>query len=107
MLRYFCISIFLCIVLTGCSNFQKIMQYTDIYQNEIDLFNINFKKIKLGMKKEEVIYVLGTPTIINIFNKNIWYYINLHKEKYFSKKQKIVKLIFNDDNFLQYINNNI
>ncbi len=50
----------------------------DIHQgNVITLQDIN--KIKIGMTKEEVEKILGSPAIIDLFHNNQWEYINYSK----------------------------
>lgn len=86
---------------TGCSMLEKVTYHQEIVQGNF-LRKEDIKKVHIGMTKKQVIYILGTPIITDLFNNN-WYYIS---RSIFGKKkiiQQTVKLIFNDK-VLIYIN---
>ena len=73
----------------------------EIYQPKIKQGNIldahQINKLKIGMNKEMVKEVLGTPVIVDIFHDNNWLYINAS-----SNENYRLTLIFKDDK-LQHI----
>ncbi len=60
-------------VTSGCSVYRPELQQGNI----LDLEQIN--KLKPGMSKRQVIYVMGTPLLQDPFHKNRWDYIHTVK----------------------------
>lgn len=54
----------------------------DIQQGNI-LNNSDLKELRYGMNKQEVLYILGTPMVIDPFNESRWdyYYSNTDQRK--------------------------
>jgi len=48
---------------------------TDINQGSV-LRTKNFEQVKQGMTKEQVLNLIGSPSVIDIFHKNQWEYIH-------------------------------
>jgi len=71
--------IFLVASLTGCSFlFNKFVYQIDVTQgNYIEEGKI--KKLELGMTQEQVIFLLGSPMLIDEFDSSKWYYIRYIK----------------------------
>jgi len=106
-----------CLILTGCSNsIPKLSELAswakpklpsiEVYKPKIlqgsvlDIKEVN--KLQLGMSKETVINLIGSPSIIDPFHQYQWDYIN-HSTVDNSKKIRYhLKLIF-VDNFLSEI----
>ena len=61
------------------SNISEVLS-PEVYKKDINqgavLRTKNFKKIKPGMTQNEVINLIGTPSIDDIFHKNQWEYIH-------------------------------
>ncbi len=57
-----------------------------------------FSKVSIGMSKDEVKLILGTPLLKDTFNENRWdyvqYYISAKKKE---RKQNIVSLYFSNE----------
>ena len=62
----------------------------DIQQGNI-LNNSNLKQIRYGMSKQEVLYILGTPMVIDPFNESRWdyFYSNTNQRKKETSKRLI------------------
>jgi outer membrane protein assembly factor BamE (lipoprotein component of BamABCDE complex) len=59
-------------------------------------------KIKPGQTKEQVREVLGSPSSVAMFDKNVWYYISKREESFAFfkptvKEQKVLIVRFTDD----------
>ncbi|MEW6989535.1 outer membrane protein assembly factor BamE [Colwelliaceae bacterium 6441] len=52
-------------------------------------------KLQIGMTKEQVKFVLGSPVVLDSFNKNTWHYVYRFKsgrnDKFNSTKEFVVK----------------
>jgi outer membrane protein assembly factor BamE (lipoprotein component of BamABCDE complex) len=86
--------ILLLLLLAGCRTIDSRGQYVDNTQIEY-IENKN-------LTKDEVIKVIGTPTLAPDYSPNIWYYISRSMERraWFTPKvtaQRIVKITFNDN----------
>lgn len=60
-----------CVGLSACSNW--------IYRIDVPQGNFleqkDVEKLRIGMSKEQVVYVLGNPVVEDTFRKNTWYYV--------------------------------
>ena len=72
-------SLFLIFSLSGCSFLYDTFVYQiDITQgNYIDEEKVD--QVELGMTQEQVIYILGSPMLIDQFDSSKWYYIRYIK----------------------------
>ena len=102
ILRFFTLIIPL-IVLSACSTLAvdvPLVYKIDIDQgNVIDQEMIN--QLRPNMTKRQVIYVLGSPLLVDPFNNNRWDYIysvQLGKE---DRNQQRIALIFSGDNLIR------
>lgn len=88
----------LCFVfsLSGCSSLYDTFVYQiDITQgNYID--NEKIAQLELGMSQEQVIFVLGSPMLIDQFDSSKWYYIRYIKPGGEDVQQQQVILTFAD-----------
>ena len=92
----------LAILLTACSSF--------IYKPDIQQGNIftqeKIDKLRPGMTKTQVLYVLGSPVLEDIFARNRWDYVYTFQHDGGNIQIKRVSLIF-QDNILQQIDNTL
>jgi outer membrane protein assembly factor BamE len=58
------------------------------------------EKLKLGMTRQQVRYVLGTPMVSDAFHGNRWDYVYLLEQRGKLVEQRRLTLIFDDDNLL-------
>ncbi|WP_348666055.1 outer membrane protein assembly factor BamE [Arsenophonus symbiont of Ornithomya chloropus] len=86
-------------LITGCSIIENFIYHPDI--NQGNYFTIkDLSKIKLGMTKEQIIYILGTPMLKEPFGAQIWYYILYQKNSHQKAQQKTLILTFNEKSVL-------
>ncbi len=86
-------------VLTGCSVAEKLVYRIDINQgNYVEQDAVN--KLKFGMTKEQVRYVLGSPMLIENGYPNTWHYIYHHTEGHNDSIQKSLFVNFSDSGTL-------
>ncbi len=85
--------ILICLIIasTGC------VYRMDIDQgNRIDSEVIN--QLELGMTRRQVEFLLGEPSIVNIYRPDIWNYVMYHKSGEDGDEQtRVLKLKFEDD----------
>ncbi len=81
--------------LSACSSWVHridIPQGNYLEQKSID-------KLQIGMTKDQVKFILGSPVVVGTFNQDTWHYVYKFKsgrsEKYNSQKSFIIK--FNED----------
>lgn len=66
-------------MLTGCSLIEKLVYRIDINQgNYVEQEAVN--KLKFGMSKEQVRFVLGSPMLVENGYPDTWYYIYHHTD---------------------------
>lgn len=81
-------------LLSGC-----IRPYQpDVQQGNI-INNSDLSEIRLGMSKQEVLYILGTPLVIDPFNESRWeyYYSKLNKRNK-QTDTRVISVVFEGDN---------
>ena len=95
MLKNIIIISLLALTTSGCSSW--IYKINIPQGNFLDEKSIN--KLQLGMTKEQVKFVLGTPILIDTFEKNTWYYLYDFKSGKDEKLniRKEFKVVFTDD----------
>jgi outer membrane protein assembly factor BamE len=80
-----------CLGLTGCVYRMDIQQ-----GNYLDGKDVS--KLKLGMTRSQVRYLLGTPMVEDVFNQNRWDYIYYYKRGYVRRPlESRVIVYFNGD----------
>ena len=69
----------------------------DIQQGNI-LNNSDLKEIRYGMSKQEVLYILGTPMVIDPFNESRWdYYFSNVDQRKRETTTRLITAIFDGD----------
>jgi len=78
---------------------------TACYKTPVQQGNIlkqeDVNEVKPGMSKQQVVIILGTPTVADPFNQDRWDYINTHKIKGDFKKIKKFSLFFEDNKLIR------
>lgn len=80
--------------LSGCSTFNWLVYKIDIPQgNYID--DAKVEQLRINMSKEQVRYVLGTPMLIDAFDKERWYYLYSYKSGNgdFEKRNLVIQFV--------------
>ncbi len=92
----------------GCSNNSSIFSKDNIpLVHRIDIQQGNvitqdmLAKLKLGMEKKKVRYIMGTPIIIDTFNNDRWDYIYTYQNGREQREQRRVTLFFKDDRLVR------
>jgi outer membrane protein assembly factor BamE len=81
-------------MLSGCSLVERLVYRIDINQgNYVEQSAVD--RLRVGMSKDQVRYVLGSPMLIENGYPNTWYYIYHHTEGHHDPVQK--NLIVNFD----------
>ena len=75
------------ITLSGCSIYRMdIRQGNIVEQKDVD-------KIRMGMNKDQILFILGKPVVHDTFDNDTWYYIYSNKAgktREETKKQLII-----------------
>ncbi|CAK4066865.1 outer membrane protein assembly factor BamE [Vibrio sp. MarTm2] len=80
--------------LTGCSLLEKLVYRIDINQgNYIEQGSV--EKLKFGMTKEQVRFVMGSPMLVENGYPDTWYYIYHHTDGHNDSIQKDLIVNFN------------
>ena len=69
------------------------------------LDNERFKKIDVGLTKEQIIYLIGKPPLESPFLENQWNYIYFNNT--YAKKQKTLSIHFKNEKVFEILINNI
>jgi len=86
-------------MLTGCSVVEKLVYRIDINQgNYVEQEAVD--KLKFGMTKEQVRFVMGSPMLVENGYPDTWYYIYLHTEGHNDPIQKNLIVKFNPEGSL-------
>jgi len=87
-------ALLLTLSLSGCSSLYDTFVYQiDVTQgNYID--NEKIARIELGMSQEQIIFILGSPMLIDQFDSSKWYYIRFIKPGGEKIQQEQVVLTF-------------
>ncbi len=86
-------------MLTGCSLLEKLVYRIDINQgNYIEQKAVD--KLKFGMSKEQVRFVMGSPMLVENGFPNTWYYIYSHTEGHKPSIQRDLIVSFDDQDRL-------
>ncbi len=69
----------------------------DIQQGNI-LNNSDLREIRFGMSKQEVLFILGTPMVIDPFNEQRWdYFYSRRDQQRRETEQRLITVVFEDD----------
>ena len=87
---------FLIFSLSGCS----FLYDTFVYQIDVTQGNYledeKLDQVEIGMTQEQVIFILGSPMLIDQFDSSKWYYIRYIKPGGKTAQQQQVLLTFNN-----------
>ena len=97
----------LCITTLGaCANELLKVYKIDIQQGNV-LEAQAVEQIRLGMTKEQVHFLLGTPLIVDSFHPDRWDYLYLMKPGYAESRRSQLTLIFDRNEIIEIIKHNI
>lgn len=97
MLRTTLVSVILTIMLSACGGGKWGFPYRpDVQQgNWVTTSKIN--QLEVGMSREQVRYILGTPTLQNVFRSDRWDYPYYNKPGYGTTEQRLFTVWFEGD----------
>ena len=91
---------------TSCQSRLLTVYKIDIQQgNAVEAETVN--KITLGMNKEQVRFVLGSPLIVDSFHPDRWDYIYLFTPGYGEEQRRQLTIIFDRGEVIDIIKHNI
>lgn len=104
----------ICLLLTitgGCSkNYDGSWNIPLVYKVDIQQGNVvdqsMINKLKPGMEKSQVRFIMGTPVLIDPFHSNRWDYIFSYKKGRKDREQRHISLFF-EDKKLAYIKGDV
>lgn len=80
----------------GCSVLPSVLYKIDVQQGNIVTQDM-IDKLKPGMTKSQVRFVLGTPLIVDAFRDNRWDYVYMRQEKGDLIEQKRLTIFFENE----------
>ncbi|MBS9783097.1 MAG: outer membrane protein assembly factor BamE [Pasteurella sp.] len=88
--------------ITACSTVQKVVYRIDVPQgNYLEQDKIDL--LKVGMNQEQVLYVLGTPLLRDMFGKNRWTYVFIKRKGHEEPVQRTLFVYFGSDGLVSDI----
>jgi len=81
--------------LSGCSPHRIDIQQGNKVSPE------NFAKLKIGMSRDQIVFILGTPLLQDPFNQDRWDYIYYKKPGNEAVRQSRVTLFFDGDTLIK------
>jgi len=73
----------------------------DIQQGNI-INNSDLREIRAGMSKQEVLFILGTPMVIDPFNEQRWdYFYSKRNQRKSETDQRLITAIFDGNTLVQ------
>ncbi len=95
-MRHFLISALFISLLAGCSGFRIGPHHIDVQQgNALDQDNV--ARLKPGLNRAQVRFLLGTPLVVDPFRTDRWDYVYLYYKAGKLTEQKHITLIFEGD----------
>jgi len=88
---------------TGCSVVPYILYKIDVQQGNVVTQDM-IEKLKPGMTKSQVRFVMGTPLIVDAFRDNRWDYAYMDQEKGELVAQKRLTIFFENERFSHFEN---
>lgn len=91
------------VILSGCSVFENWVYRIDVPQGNF-LEQRDIDQLRVGMTKEQVVYVIGKPVAENVFDDDVWFYVfdyNSGRSRSNNYQNK-VKLTFENDRLKAY-----
>lgn len=80
----------------GCSYLPPIPYRIDVQQGNVITEEMT-ETLKPGMTKPQVMFVMGSPLIVDAFRQNRWDYVYIFREAGRLTEQKRLTLFFEDD----------
>jgi len=91
------------LLLAGCSFLPHILYRIDVQQGNVVTEEM-LEKLKPGMTKPQVLFIMGSPLIVDTFRDNRWDYVYILREKGDLIEQKRLTLFFEEDTLVNIEN---
>ena len=91
------------LLFTGCSFLPHILYKIDVQQGNV-VSDEMLETLTLGMTKSQVLFVMGSPLIVDAFRDNRWDYVYLMREKGDLSEHKRLTLFFENDTLVNIEN---
>ena len=103
MSKTFIYSLLLCLtLLSGCSGKLFTIHKIDVQQgNAVEVEKV--EQLAVGMTKEQVEFLLGSPMLTDIFHPERWDYIYCLIPGYGEKERRHVSIIFNGNKIIEIV----
>lgn len=95
-MRHFLISVLLLGLFAGCSNARIGPHRIDVQQGNA-LNQDNIARLKPGLTRSQVRFLLGTPLVVDPFRNDRWDYVYLYYKAGRLTEQKRITLFFEGD----------
>lgn len=93
--------------LTACSTDKIPGVYRIDIQQGNDITQEMLSKLQPGMTKNQVIYVMGNPLLIDTFHDNRWDYIHSYQPGNSDREQRRITLYFDDKELLDHVEGDV
>ena len=101
----FCWGALLLLGLTGCRQAPELPTVLSPYKIDIQQGNIitqeMLSKLKAGMTRSQVRFVLGSPLVVDPFRGDRWDYVSLYQKQGKDVERRRVTVIFDDDKLVR------
>lgn len=88
------------LLVAGCSVYKVDVQQGNVIDDE------ELAKLKVGMKKNQVIFLIGSPLLTDPFHKNRWDYVYALTPGGGKTSSKVLTLLFEGDTLVNIDNSN-
>ena len=107
MSKSFIYSLLLCLtLLSGCSGELFTIHKIDVQQgNAVEVDKV--EQLSIGMTKEQVRFLLGSPMLTDVFHPERWDYVYFLTPGYGEQERRHVSIIFNGDKVTEIVKSGI
>ena len=91
------------LLVAGCSFLPQIPYMIDVQQGNV-VSEEMLEKLKPGMTKSQVLFVMGSPLIVDTFRHNRWDYVYVLREKDNLIEKKRLTIFFENDTLVNMEN---
>ncbi|GKS69169.1 outer membrane protein assembly factor BamE [Nitrosomonas sp. PY1] len=88
--------ILLVLLFTGCSYLPPFPYRIDVQQGNVVTDEMT-EMLKPGMTKSQVLFVMGSPLIVDAFRENRWDYVYIFRDKGKLSEQKRLTIFFENE----------
>ena len=101
-LKYLVIAGLAVFSLAGCSTLEKLVYKIDVPQGNY-VEDSQVKSLRVAMTKEQVTYVLGTPMLVDSFDRDSWNYLYSYRTGRGVVTNKQLILTFDNDKLVNVV----